>query len=133
MMARHEMSIPLLRPPVPRLACGIQLRRSALQGTGQAAECVSSDCACNHDPSADDAHAHVDVSVFRPSLSIMIRVTHIQAPLQEIIRFADAGLLSISVMIARVESAIMSFAALESHSSISSFSAVRFTSIAFIT
>jgi hypothetical protein len=132
-MARPEMAIPLLRSPLPRLACGIRPRQSAPQGTGQAAGCVSSGCACNHDPSVDDAHAHVDASVFQPSLGIMIRVTHIQAPLQGIIRFADAGLLSISVMIARVESAIMSFAALESHSSISSFSAVFFTSIALIT
>jgi hypothetical protein len=48
----------------------------------------------------------------------MIRVTHIQVLLQGIIRFANAGLLSVSVMIVRVESAIMSFAALESHSSV---------------
>src|SRR6266403_464003 len=132
-MARPEMSLPLVRSRDPHLACGIQPRQSALQGTGQAAECVSSDCVCSRDPSAGDVRAHVDVFVFQPSLGIMIRVTHIDAQFQGTIHFADAGLLSISVMIASVESAIMSFAALESHSSVSSFSAVCFTSTALIT
>lgn len=49
------------------------------------------------------------------------------------VRLTDAGLLSMSVMSATVESAIMSFAALESHSSRSSCSATCFTSTAPIT
>ncbi len=78
-MARRGMSLPLVRSLDPRLACGIQPRQSALQGTGQAAEYVSSGCACNRDPSAGDVRAHVDVFVFQPLLGIMIRITLIDA------------------------------------------------------
>jgi hypothetical protein len=51
--------------PYPRLACGIQPRQSALQGTAQVAECVPSGYACSRGPSAGDARARVDVCVFQ--------------------------------------------------------------------
>jgi hypothetical protein len=60
--------------PDPRLACGIQPRQSALQGTGRVAECVPLGYACSRDPSAGDARARVDAVVFQPSLGIVIRL-----------------------------------------------------------